>query len=338
MVSEVVRLPGARLTLEERKLIVSCRQDGLSVRQTAKVLDRAPSTISREVRRNFCLAGVPGYRAFVAHHRATERARRPKAFKLGRHPRLARRVERWLEKGWSPEQIAARLRKDHPHDPRWWVSHEAIYRALYVQGRGGLRKELTSHLRRGRARRRTGPERKGRFHDMVMLAERPPEADDRAVPGHWEGDLLLGAGCRSQVGMLTERTTRLTLLFALPHDRTAASVSAALAEIIQTLPSHLVRSLTWDQGKEMARHAQFTIDTGVEVYFCDPGAPWQRGTAENTVGLLRQYLSKTADLSKFSSSDLTKIARQLNGRPRKTLDWETPAEAYARLVSVATAD
>jgi IS30 family transposase len=337
MVTEVVRLPGPRLTLEERKLIVSCRQDGLSARQTAKVLDRAPSTISREVRRNFCPAGVPSYRAFVAHHRATERARRPKAFKLGRHPRLARRVERWLEKGWSPEQIGARLRKVHRHDPRWWVSHEAIYRALYVQGRGGLRKELTSHLRRGRARRRTGAERKGRFHDMVMLAERPPEADDRAVPGHWEGDLLLGAGCRSQVGMLTERTTRLTLLFALPHDRTAASVSAALAEIIQTLPSHLVRSLTWDQGKEMARHAQFTIDTGVEVYFCDPRAPLQRGTAENTVGLLRQYLPKTADLSRFSSRDLTKIARQLNGRPRKTLDWETPAEAYARLVSVATA-
>jgi transposase, IS30 family len=337
MVSEVVRLPGPRLTLEERKLIVCCRQDGLSVRQTAKVLGRAPSTISREVRRNFCPAGVAGYRALVAHHRAAERARRPKAFKLGRHPHLARRVERWLQKGWSPQQIAARLRKDHPDDPRWWVSSEAIYRALYVQGRGGLRKELTRHLRRGRAKRRSGPERKGRFHDMVMLAERPPEADDRAVPGHWEGDLLLGADCRSQVGMLAERTTRLTLLFALPHDRRAATVSAALAEVIQTLPAHLVRSLTWDQGKEMARHAQFTIDTGVQVYFCDPGAPWQRGTAENTIGLLRQYLPKTEDLSKYSARDLAKIARLLNGRPRKTLDWETPAEAYARLVSVATA-
>jgi IS30 family transposase len=204
-------------------------------------------------------------------------------------------------------------------------------------GTRGLRKELTRHLRRDRAQRRSGPERKGRFHDMVMLAERPPEADDRAVPGHWEGDLLLGAGCRSQVGMLTERTTRLTLLFALPHERSAATVSAALAEVIQTLPSHLVRSLTWDQGKEMARHAQFTIDTGIQIHFCDPGSPWHRGTAENTAGLLRQYLPKTEDLSRFSALDHAKIARQLNGRPRKTLDWETPAEAYPRLVSVATA-
>ena len=331
-------MPGPRLTLEERKLIVACRQDGLNVRQTATVLGRAPSTISREVRRNYCFGSwVPCYRAHVAHNRAAQRARRPKIFKLERHPRLARRVERRLRKGWSPEQIAARLRKEHPHDPRWWVSAEAIYRALYVQGRGGLRQELTRHLRRARARRKSGGERRGRLPDMVMLAERPPEADDRAVPGHWEGDLLLGAGSRSQVGMLTERTTRLTLLFALPHDRTAPTVSAALAEVIQTLPSHLLRSLTWDQGKEMAHHVRFTIDTGIEVFFCDPGAPWQRGTAENTVGLLRQYLPKNQDLSKFSAADLAAIARLLNGRPRKTLNWETPAEAYARLAGVATA-
>lgn len=207
---------------------------------------------------------------------------------------------------------------------------------FYVQGRGGLRQELTRHLRRGHARRKSGPERRGRFPDMVMIADRPPEADDRGVPGHWEGDLLLGAGARSQVGMVTERTTRVTLLFALPGDRTAAAVSAALADVIQTLPRHLLRSLTWDQGKEMANHAQFRIDTGIQVYFCDPGAPWQRGTAENTVGLLRQYLPRNEDLSKFSASDLTEIAQLLNSRPRKTLDWETPSEAYARLVSVAT--
>lgn len=216
------------------------------------------------------------------------------------------------------------------------MSPEAIYSALYVQGRGGLRQELTQHLRKGHARRKTGPEKKGRLQDMVMIAERPAEADDRAVPGHWEGDLLHGSKSRSQVGMLTERTTRLTLLFALPNDRTAPTVSAALQEIIQTLPKHLIRSLTWDQGKEMARHAQFTIATGIQVYFCDPGSPWQRGTAENTVGLLRQYLPKTADLSKLGQRDLTRIARELNGRPRKTLDWDTPAEAYARLVNVAT--
>ena len=225
------------------------------MRQTAKVLGRAPSTISREVRRNFCCAGVPSYRAFVAHHRATERARRPRSSSWEGHPHPARRVERWLHKGWSPGQIAARLRKEHPHDPRWWMSHEAIYRALYVQGRGGLRKELTRHLRRGRAQWRSGPEPKGRFHDMVMLTERPPEADDRAVPGQWEGDLLLGAGCRSQVGMLAERTTRLTLLFALPHDRSAATVSAALADVIETLPSHLARlpHLGPGQGDGQAR-------------------------------------------------------------------------------------
>ncbi len=336
MALEVVRLPGSRLTLQERRLIVSCRQDGLSIRQTAEVVGRAPSTISREVRRNYCVGGIPSYRAYVAHHRATQRARRPKAFKLERHPELARRVERRLRRGWSPEQIAARLRKEHPHDPRWWVSPEAIYRALYVQGRGGLRHELTRHLRRGRATRRAGPERRGRLQDMVMIADRPAEADDRAVPGHWEGDLLFGAGSRSQVGMLTERTTRLTLLFALPGDRTAATVATALAEVIQTLPRHLMRSLTWDQGKEMARHADFTIDTGIQVYFCDPGEPWQRGTAENTVGLLRQYLPKGEDLSRFSATDLANIARLLNERPRKTLSWDTPAEAYARLVSVAT--
>jgi IS30 family transposase len=327
-------MPGQRLTYEERVLIYACRKDGMSTRQTAAELGRSPSTVSREVRRNHSLRG---YRPFFAHELARQRARRPKTFKLERHPHLARRVERWLRRDWSPEQIAMRLRKDHSDDPRWWVSPEAIYRALYVQGRGALREELTRHLRKGRARRRHGPEKRGRIPDMVNITKRPPDADDRAVPGHWEGDLIVGSKSRSSVGMVTERTTRFTLLFKL-EDKTAPTVTGAMTKVIRRLPVELKRSLALDQGSEFAGHVRFTVDTDVQIYFCDPGSPWQRGTAENTVGLLRQYLPKNQDLTVFSQADLNKIARKLNDRPRKTLDWLKPAEAYSELVGVATTD
>jgi transposase, IS30 family len=332
--AEVVQVPGPRLCSEERRFISVGRQDGLSIRQIACELGRAPSTVSREVRRNRCSIG---YQWRIAHYRAGQRARRPKAFKLERHPRLARWVARLLRKNWSPEQIAARLRAEHLDDPRWWVSPEAIYKALYVQGRGGLRDELTRHLRKGRPRRKNGPEKRGRIPDMVNIAVRPPEADDRAVPGHWEGDLLVGKDSKSQVGMVTERSTRLTLLFEL-EDRTAPTVARALAKKISKLPLEMKRSLALDQGKEFAAHVSFTVDTGVQIYFCDPGSPWQRGTAENTVGLLRQYLPKNEDLSRFSQRQLDAIAAELNDRPRKTLGWLKPVEAYSRLVSVATTD
>jgi IS30 family transposase len=238
-------------------------------------------------------------------------------------------VERLLVRRWSPEQIAERLRRDHPHDPRWWVSAEAIYQSIYVQGRGELRNELKRYLRRQHPRRvaRTGS---GRLADMVMISQRPAEARDRAVPGHWEGDLIIGAGKGSQIGILTERSTRYTILFALP-DKTAPTVRGALIKAIRKLPAHLRRSLTWDQGKELAEHVRFTVDTGVQVYFCDPGRPWQRGTAENTIGLVRQYLPKGTSLTRHDQRALDHIAAELNGRPRKTLGWDTPAEAYARL-------
>jgi transposase, IS30 family len=331
---EVVHMPGSRLTYEERELIQAGMRSHMSVRWIASEIGRAPSTVSREIRRN---RSQRGYRVGFAHARASQRARRPKAFKLERHRWLARQIARRLRRNWSPEQVAERLRRDHPNDPRWWVSPEAIYKTLYVQGRGELNKELTRHLRRGRTKRKSQTDNVGKLIDMTLIAERPPQADDRRVPGHWEGDLLLGSAGRSQVGMLSERTTRLTLLFPLPTDRTAPTVRAALTEAIRGLPQDLLRSLTWDQGKEMAEHALFTIATGVQVFFCDPGSPWQRGTGENTVGLLRQYLPKNQDLSKVSAARLRQIAEELNTRPRKTLQWDTPAEAYAQLVGVATA-
>jgi IS30 family transposase len=269
----------------------------------------------------------------VAQHRSEVKARRPKAFKLACHPWLARRVERLLKRKWSPEQISEGLRRDHPDDPRWWVSDEAIYGSLYVQGKGGLKAELTQHLRRQRTARKHGPG-PGHLTATVHISRRPPEARDRAVPGHWEGDLLLGAGGRSQVGMLAERTTRYCLLFALRTDRTAPTVRAALEDVIRTLPAHLRRSLAWDQGKEMAEHQLLTLATDLQVYFCDPAHPWQRGTAENTIGLVRAYLPKNTDLSVHSPRQLAEFAVMLNERPRKTLGWRSPAEAYAELLAV----
>ncbi|HEY6415590.1 MAG TPA: IS30 family transposase [Acidimicrobiales bacterium] len=325
-------MPGKRLALRERRFIEAGRRDGLSLRAIGRELGRAHTTISREIERNRqALNGA--YRSVVAEHRTRQRARRPKPFKLSRQRWLARRVERLLVRKWSPEQIAVKLRRDHPDDPRWWVSAEAIYHSLYVQGRGGLKAELTAHLRRQRRARKTGlgP---GRLPNAVHISQRPAEAGDRAVPGHWEGDLLLGKAGLSQVGMLTERSTRFTLLFALPTDRTAPTVRDALVKVVASIPTQLRRSLTWDNGKEMAEHRAFSLATDLQVYFCDPGHPWQRGTAENTIGLVRAYLPKGEDLSRYSARQLASFTVMLNERPRHTLDWRSPAEAYADLLAV----
>jgi IS30 family transposase len=302
----------------------------LSLRAIGRELGRPHTTISREIERNR-QAGNRAYRYVVAEYRTRWRAKRPKPFTLERHRWLARRVARLLARKWSPEQIAVRLRQQHRDDPRWWVSSEAIYRSLYVQGRGGLRDELTTHLKLQRPARRHG-HGPGQLADTIHISQRPAEVQDRAVPGHWEGDLLFGAGGASHVGMLTERTTRFTLLFALPKDRTAPTVRDALIKVIATVPSQLRRSLTWDNGKEMADHVAFTTATDLQVYFCDPGHPWQRGTAENTINLLRAYLPRTDDLSRHTQRDLAHIAEMLNERPRKTLGWRSPAEAYAELL------
>jgi IS30 family transposase len=294
-------------------------------------LGKATSTVSREVAGN---GGRGGYRAWRAHQRARERARRPKAAKLA-CPRLAAQVTEWLREWWSPQEISARLRIEFADDPMMWVSHETIYQALFVQGRGELRRELARCLRTGRAKRRSRqrPENTGRIKDMVMISERPAEADDRAVPSLTEGDLVIGKDCKSAVGTLVERTTRYVLLLHLPAGRSAAGVEAAMRQAITTLPDELARTITWDQGKEMAYHAQFTIATGIPVYFCDPHKPWQRGSNENTNGLLRQYLPKGTDLSVHCADHIAQIARSLNNRPRKTLGYMKPCEKLAELLA-----
>ena len=287
--------------------------------------------MSREVAGN---GGRRGYRAWRAHQRARERGRRPKTAKLS-CPRLAAQVTGWLEEWWSPQEISARLRIEYPRDPMMWVSHETIYQSLFVQGRGELRRELARCLRTGRAKRRPQqrPENTGRIRDMVMLSERPAEAADRAVPGHWEGDLIIGKDCKSAVGTLVERTTRYVMLLHLPEGRGADKVEAAMRAAITALPGELFRTITWDQGKEMSYHAQFTIATGIPVYFCDPHTPWQRGSNENTNGLLRQYLPKGTDLSVHSADHIADIARSLNNRPRKTLGYMKPSEKLAELIA-----
>lgn len=324
-------MPGKRLSEDEREEIALGLATQESFRAIARRLGRPASTVSREVGRH---GGRRQYRALKAHRRAGRWARRPKEGKLAENPHLARAVIAGLERHWSPQQIAARLRMEHPSDPSKQVSHETIYRALYVQGRGALRKELTRALRTGRARRRPkGPNpgrgKCGMIKDMVLISERPQEVEDRAVPGHWEGDMILGPG--SQVGTLVERTTRFVMLVRL-KDRSAEQVRKMIGRKIRTLPTALRRTLTWDQGREMAQHAQFTVDTQVPVYFCDPRSPWQRGTNENTNGLLRQYAPKGTDLSKFSQRQLDHIADELNGRPRQTLGWLKPCEAFAKLL------
>jgi IS30 family transposase len=268
-----------------------------------------------------------------AEQRAQRCARRGRPGKLAGCPRLLAAVERGLGEQWSPRQISARLRVEHPDDEEMRISHETIYRSLYVQSRGELRRELTAQLRTGRRTRkpRGHGEKRGRIVDMVSIAERPPEVDERRVPGHWEGDLLLGAGGRSAVATLVERQTRYVLLARL-EDQTSVHVTQVLAERIAQLPAHLVKSLTWDQGRELAAHARFTSETGIQVYFCDPRSPWQRGSNENTNGLLRQYLPKGTDLAVHSQADLDAIAARLNGRPRQTLGWLKPAEKMAELL------
>jgi len=327
-VRSALRLSGA-----EREEISRGLRAGESLRRIAGRLGRQPSTVSREVAAN---GGHRRYRAHLAEERAFRRARRPRLAKLARNGRLRREVEHLLGCRWSPQQIAWQLRHDHPDEPEMWVSHETIYQSLFVQGRGALRAELTRCLRSGRARRRPAGRARpgGELANMVLLSERPAEVDDRAVPGHWEGDLIIGKGTRSAIGTLVERQTRYVLLFALPHGRTAEAVRAALAERILTLPEQLRRSLTWDRGKEMAEHVRFTVETGVQVYFCDPHSPWQRGSNENTNGLLRQYFPKGTDLSVHSQAHLDAVARELNGRPRQTLGWLKPSEALARVVAM----
>jgi IS30 family transposase len=382
----LARLSGGYLSFAEREEIALLRAQKLGVREIARRIGRSPSTISRELRRNAgTRSGSLTYRASTAQWHADRRGRRPKPAKFATNPELRRYVQdrlsgavqrpdgsavagpgvRWIGrrhgrrqdrrwgKSWSPEQISNRLRLDFPDDESMRISHEAIYQSLYVQGRGALRQELTACLRTGRAlrvphaRARRG---KSFVTDQVLISERPAEAADRAVPGHWEGDLILGLQS-SAIGTLVERTTRFTMLLHLPameHNgprvkngpalagHGAEAVRDAIAGTIATLPEQLRRSLTWDQGAEMAQHAQLRIDTGLAVYFCDPRSPWQRGTNENTNGLLRQYFPKGTDLSRHSTEDLAAVAAALNSRPRKTLGWRTPAEVLdEQLLSTA---
>jgi IS30 family transposase len=325
-------VPGpGRLGLADREEISLGLHGGEALGAIAARLGKATSTVSREVAGN---GGRAGYRAWRAHQRGRQRARRPKAPKLA-CSRLAAQVTEWLEAWWSPQEISRRLRIEFAGDPMMWVSHETIYQALFVQGRGELRRELARCLRTGRAKRRPRhrPENTGRIKDMVMISERPADAADRAVPGHWEGDLIIGENGRSAVRTLVERATRYVLLLHLPDGRGAASVDQAMRTAIAGLPGELFRTITWDQGKEMACHAQFTIATGIQVYFCDPHKPWQRGSNENTNGLLRQYMPKSTDLSAHTADDLARFARSLNNRPRKTLGYMKPSEKLAELLA-----
>ena len=381
-------LSGRYLSFAEREEIAILRAQKLGVREIARLVGRSPSTISRELRRNASTrAYSTPYRATTAQWHAERRAKRPKVAKLAANLRLCdyvqdrlagsitrpdgtpvpgpavpfigrrhgRRADRRWGKAWSPEQISHRLRADFPDDESMQLSHEAIYQALFIQGRGGLKRELVACLRTGRALRVPRARTRGRGKKFVtpeiLISERPAEADDRAVPGHWEGDLIVGLNS-SAIGTLVERTTRFTMLLHLPHmeghgeeprlkngpalaGHGAEAVRDAIAAAISTLPEQLRRSLTWDQGAEMAQHAQLRIATGLEIYFCDPHSPWQRGTNENTNGLLRQYFPKGTDLARHATSDLEAVALALNTRPRKTLDWRTPAEALNELLRCA---
>jgi IS30 family transposase len=322
-----------RLALAEREEISRGMRADDSLRLIAGRLGRAPSTVSREVKAN---GGRAGYRAWRADQHAIRRARRPKPAKLVTNVALCLVVEALLELRWSPAQIAARLRRDHPSEPEMWVSAETIYQSLFVQGRGALRAELARCLRSGRAHRRAHERRlapRNQVRNMVLISERPADVSDRAVPGHWEGDLLMGARNNSAIGTLVERRTRYLMLLVLPHGRSAEAVRDALTAHIVRLPQELRRTLTWDRGKEMAEHVRFTVDTGVEVYFCDPHSPWQRGTNENTNGLLRQYFPKGMDLAALTQEQLDAVARELNDRPRQTLGWLKPSEAFAEVVA-----
>ena len=329
---------GRYLSVAEREEIAVGLAAGESLRSIAARLGRAASTISREVARNS--RGRGAYRALAAQGQAQHRAARPKTAKLAGNEELHGLVQARLKQKWSPEQVSTWLRRQFPDRPEMQVSHETIYQSIYVQGRGALRRELASCLRTGRAlrrpRRKDG-ERRGKIPGMVMISERPAEAEDRAVPGHWEGDLIAGAASKSAIGTLVERSTRFVMLLHLPDGHGAAQVAAAMTGAMGTLPGQLRRSLTWDQGSEMTNHAQIALATDLQIYFCDPHSPWQRGSNENTNGLLRQYFPKGTDLSVHTREHLEAVAAELNARPRKTLGWKTPAEALDEVLAADAA-
>jgi transposase, IS30 family len=350
-----------RLSADEREQIMIGSAQGESIRSIADRLGRAPSTIMREIANNGVARNrtgryralhrfganrggwdaKSGYSARIAQRRSEERARRPKAGKLAHCPALRDKVQALLTKKYSPEQIAGQLAKTYPDRPEMQVSHETIYKALYVQGRGELRRELAKCLRTGRAlrkpRRRTrAGDGRGRIPGMVNISERPAEAVDRAVPGHWEGDLIIGKDQASQIGTLVERSTGFVQLLHLPASREADVVAEAMIATVQALPGNLWKTLTWDQGHEMAAHGRISIDAGIDIYFCDPHSPWQRGSNENTNGLLRQYFPKGTDLSVHSAAYLDEVAAELNNRPRKRFDWDSPAQVLDQLLSTAS--
>jgi transposase, IS30 family len=346
-----------RLSPDEREQIMIGTARRESIRSIARRLGRAPSTIMGEIANNGAALGLTGryralhrfganrggwdaksgYSARIAQRRSEERARRPKAGKLARCPVLRAEVQAWLVKKYSPAQIAGVLAKTYPDCPEMQVSHETIYKALYVQGRGELRRELHRCLRTGRALRKPRARRTHAEHrhipGMVNISERPAEAQDRAVPGHWEGDLIIGKNQASQIGTLVERSTGFVQLLHLPEGRSAEVVAEAMIATIKALPDTLRRTLTWDQGLEMAAHARISIDSGIDIYFCDPHSPWQRGSNENTNGPLRQYFPKGTDLSVHSTEYLAEVAAELNERPRKRFDWDSPAQVLNRLLS-----
>ena len=342
VIPSIVETPrGCRLSFAEREEIACLRAERLGVREIARRLGRDPGTISRELRRiptPPCGRRKP-YRASTAQADADTKAKRPKAAKLVASPALRAEVQRRLKHKHSPEQIARRLQEDFPDQPEMWVSHETIYQSIYVQGRGALKRELATCLRTGRALRkphRKGEQRSGRIKDMVLISERPAEVEDRAMPGHWEGDLIVGKDSKSAIGTLVERTTGFVLLLHLPDNHGAVAVQEAMIAAMRRLPERLRKTVTWDQGIEMANHRQITLATDVKIYFCDPGSPWQRALNENTNGLLRQYFPKGTDLSGYHPDYLEFVANQLNDRPRKRLDWKTPKEALRALLSNPT--